>query len=233
MRHALVTETGDHGGMTPIRRALVRLVPLVLGLSVAACGATTGAADLPRPTDPTTAPTAAPAASSAASGAPSIEPDATASAAPTVALDQPWATAELVDVANGETFRIADLAGRTVIIETMAIWCTNCKAQQGHVYEALAELGSDDVEYLLIDVDPNESADALADYREANGFTGTYVVADTDLARALAAEFGDQVLNPPSTPMIVIGSDGRVTLTPYGDQKSPDEVVALAVEHGA
>ena len=154
-------------------------------------------------------------------------------ASPVPVLDRPWALAELVDVETGERFRIADLVGRPIIIETIAIWCTNCKAQQRHVYEALATLGDDAVSYVLIDVEPNETAAALADYRTANGFTGTYAVADAGLARSLADEFGDQVLNPPSTPMVVIGSDGRVTLTPFGQQKSAEEVVALAREHGA
>jgi thiol-disulfide isomerase/thioredoxin len=135
--------------------------------------------------------------------------------------------AELTDVATGRTFRLADLAGTTVIIETMAIWCSNCLAQQRHVYDALVDLAPAHVAYVVIDVDPNETEAALAQYRDRNGFTGTYVVATRDLARALASEFGDQVLNPPSTPMLLIGSDGRVTLTDYGS-KSPERIVELA-----
>ena len=143
-----------------------------------------------------------------------------------------WAQVELTDVATGATFRIADLAGKTVILETMAIWCTKCFAQQGDVYAALEQLDPERVAYVLLDVDPNESADALAEYRRRNGFEGTYAIADRDLSRALAAEFGDQMLNPPSTPMVLIGSDGRITLTPYGP-KSPDDVLRLARDHGA
>jgi hypothetical protein len=114
----------------------------------------------------------------------------------------------------------------------MAIWCTNCLAQQGDAYAALGAFDPARIAYVVIDVDPNESGGALKAYRERNGFTGTYAVASGDLARALAAEFGDQVLNPPSTPMVVIGTDGRVTLTAFG-HKSPDEIAALAREHGA
>jgi thiol-disulfide isomerase/thioredoxin len=227
------------GAMTPIRRAL--MLPAIALLLVACTSGGAGPSGAASPTPDTglasaPAPTAAP-----ASDAPSATdaPDAGSPAAPTPdpttappVLDQAWATTELTDVATGETFRLADLAGRTVILETMAIWCTNCLRQQGHVYEALEQLDPDRVAYVLIDVDPNETPAALAQYRDRNGFTGIYAVADRDLARALAAEFGDQVLNPPSTPMIVIGSDGRVTLTPFG-QKSPDEIVAIAQEHGA
>ena len=143
-----------------------------------------------------------------------------------------WATAPLTDVASGEEFRIADLAGKVVILETMAIWCPSCRAQQGDVQEALARLPPDRVEYVVLDVDPSEDAASLAEYAAANGFKGRYAIAGTDVARALAADFGDQFLNPPSTPMLVIGGDGTVTPTDFG-HKSVDEVVALAEAGGA
>lgn len=158
--------------------------------------------------------------------------DPGAPTAPVVTLTQPWATAELVDVTSGETFRIADLAGRPIIVETMAIWCTSCLVQQETAYEVLAGVAPGAVHFILIDVDPSETAAALAAYRERNGFTGRYVVATTDLARALVAEFGDQVLNPPATPMIVVGTDGTVTLTPFG-KKSEDDLRTLLDRHGA
>jgi hypothetical protein len=147
-------------------------------------------------------------------------------------IDAAWAQAELTDVATGERFRIADLAGRVVILEPMAIWCSKCFAQQGEVYSALEELKPERVAYVLLDVDPNETGPALADYRSRNGFTGTYAIAGLETARALAADFGDQVLNPPSTPMILIGTDGRVTFTEFG-HKSSAVVADLAREHGA
>lgn len=214
---------------------------LLLPIAVLATACSTGASGSASATVATASPP--PMASSAPTAPASVGPGASApaSASPTVAasptagapvLTQAWATAELTDVATGATFRIADLAGRTIILETMAIWCSKCLAQQGDAYEALAELDPERVAYVLIDVDPSETAEALEAYRERNGFTGTYAVATTDVARALAAEFGDAVLSPSSTPMILIGSDGTVTLTDFG-QKSPTEVVALARAHGA
>ena len=114
----------------------------------------------------------------------------------------------------------------------MAIWCSNCRAQQRDVVSALHDLDPDKVVYIVLDVDPNEDASSLAKYRELNGFDGRYAVAEAPVARAMAAEFGDQVLNPPSTPVVFIGMDGRVTLTEFG-HKSPDELIALATAHGA
>jgi hypothetical protein len=100
------------------------------------------------------------------------------------------------------------------------------------VQTALARLPSERVVYVVLDVDPNEDAASLAAYREQHGFQGRYAVASKEVARALAGEFGDQFLNPPSTPMIVIGTDGTVTRTDFG-HKSTDDIVALAEAHGA
>lgn len=147
-------------------------------------------------------------------------------------LTQSWATADLVDVTTGETFRIADLAGKVVLIETMAIWCPTCRTQQANVEAALERLPADLVVYIVLDVDPNEDAASLAAYRDEHGFTGRYAIAGADVARALAADFSDQVLNAPSTPIVIVGTDGTVTRTDFG-LKDPDQIVALAMAHGA
>lgn len=203
----------------------------VVAAFLVACG---GSAVTP-PAAPTDAPVAPPSAVASEPGPSESRDPSPASSAPTASgpvIDAAWARTELTDVATGETFRVADLAGRVVIVETMAIWCTSCLAQQGEVYAALGQLHPERVAYVLLDVDPNETGPALATYRERNGFTGTYAVADLETARALAADFGDQVLNPPSTPMIVIGTDGRITLTDFG-RKPATAVVQLARDHGA
>lgn len=223
--------------MTPIRRLAIAPALTIL-LAACSSGAVTPPDSAPSPaaTAPSTATSTEPAASQPASSGPATDPQTSAPGTPDApavpVLDQPWATAELTDVATGESFRIADHAGQTVILETMAIWCSNCLRQQGRIDEALAALDPAKVVYVVIDVDPNETGASLAKYREKHQFDGRYAVADRDLARALAAEFGDQVLNPPSTPVVFIGSDGRVTLTDYGP-KSVDDIVALAKEHGA
>jgi thiol-disulfide isomerase/thioredoxin len=157
---------------------------------------------------------------------------ATAEPTPQAVLDQAWATAELVDVATGDRFTIAELvaAGRPVVLETMAIWCSNCLAQQRRIEEALERTEPGSVAYVVLTVDPAEDAAKLARYRDQNGFDGIYAVADRGTSRALAAEFGDQVLNPPATPVVLISPSGRVTLTAYGP-KSVDEIASLVEEH--
>lgn len=149
-------------------------------------------------------------------------------------LTQAWATRTLTDVETGTTFRIADLvaSGRVVFIETMAIWCTKCRAQQADALTALASLDRSRVVWVTIDVELSESAQALVEYEDHFGFDFEYVLADADLARELAADFGDGVLAPPSTPIIVVGTDGTVTLTEFG-HKSVERILELAAAHGA
>jgi thiol-disulfide isomerase/thioredoxin len=213
------------------------LIPAVLGLVVAACsaapaGAPSGsvgsqpASEAPASSSPGAATSSPGVATPPASDAPAASPSTA------VELTQAWAVAPLTDVATGERFRIADLAGSVVIVEPMAIWCSNCRAQQGDVQAALALLPPDRVVYVVLDVVPNEDAASLAAYQAANGFAGRYAIAGEDVARALAADFGDQFLNPPNTPMLIIGTDGTVTQTEYG-HKGVDELVALAEAHGA
>jgi hypothetical protein len=114
----------------------------------------------------------------------------------------------------------------------MAIWCTNCLNQQRRIEEALDRVDRSSVAYVVLTVDPSEDAAKLARYRDQHGFEGIYAVADVATSRALAADFGDQVLNPPSTPLLLISPSGTVTLTDYGP-KSADQVVSLIEDHRA
>jgi thiol-disulfide isomerase/thioredoxin len=214
--------------------ALPHTFAIVVALAAAACtGAASPAPSAASPTARVSAmPTHGPVASPdlIASG----EPMASGSPAAASTLTQAWATAELTDVRTGEAFRIADLAaaGKVVFIETMAIWCTNCRSQQGDVVSALEGLDAASVQWIGVDVDRGESPSALAAYSRQYGFDWPYVVASDDLSRALAADFGDQVLNPPSTPIVVVAPDGRVFLTEFG-HKSVDRIRELAAAYGA
>jgi len=109
----------------------------------------------------------------------------------------------------------------------MAIWCSSCRRLQGEAKVALARLDREQVLYLSLDVDPSEDTAQLARYADQLGFDWLFAVAPTSLALALAEQFGDQVLNPPSTPLILIRPDGSVELIGFG-HRSADELVAIA-----
>jgi thiol-disulfide isomerase/thioredoxin len=209
---------------------------LVISLVLTAC---TGAVDpaRPDPSDPGSPP-ASPTATEASPGlsqspATSAAPTSSSSARAGVLVDAPWATATLIDVTTGEPFRIADpvASGKVVFLETMAIWCSNCLAQQREATVAFEGLDPERVEWVAVDVESSETAESLARYRTQNGFPFTYAIADAEFARALVADFGEIVLSPPSVNIIVIGTDGRITQL-HG-HKSAEELRRLAAEHGA
>ncbi len=215
---------------------------LVGAMALAACGGSTGATSAPAASDhdaasmaPEPAETPASATASPASSA-QATPDAPATAEPAMSpamnaaaaalAGKDWATATLTDVDTGEEFTIADLAGKPVFVETMAIWCSNCRAQQGRFTEALGRLPAGAAEYVVLTIDPSETAEDLARYKADRGFAGRYVVAGKAMSKALQAEFGTNALNPPSVPLVFISPSGEVTFSTGSE--SVDEIVAKA-----
>lgn len=136
--------------------------------------------------------------------------------------DDTWRRAELVDVRTGEAFTVDALAGKLVVVEPMAIWCTTCAAQQAEVADALEALATDDLVFVSLDVDPNERAADLAEYADRAGFEWRFAVASREVARSLATTFGDQVLSPPSTPIIVVAPNGEVVDQGFGIKRSSE-----------
>ena len=151
-------------------------------------------------------------------------------AEPAKPANDAWRTTALVDTRSGETFTIDELKGKLVVIEPMAIWCSNCRIQQGEAAVALDRLDDPAIVYVSVDVDPNERAGDLAAYADGSGFDWAFVVATKEVARSLAATFGDQILSPPSTPLIVVGPDGEVVDQHFGI-RSADDLVELFSQH--
>ena len=209
------------------------VVAIFLGMLVVACSTSTNPPATPDApgASPTGAPTETPPdqTTDAPAGTPTaIPPDATdAAPEPTPDANPPlWRTAVLREVVTGTDFRIDDLRGQVVVIETMAIWCTSCRAQQREARTALASFDSSNVFYLSLDVDPNEREDELATYSAQQEFDWHFAVASPEVSRSLAEQFGDRVLSPPSVPIIVIGPDGSLVTNHFG-HLSADELAGL------
>ena len=216
--------------MADLPRALgVAAIALVL----AACATAPAASSAGVPTEAPATVLASPASTTrpAASPEPSAPGTPVASADAPVELTQAWATASLTDVSTGETFRIADHAGAVIIVETMAIWCSNCRAQQHEVQAALARLPADRVVYVVVDVDPNEDAASLAEYRVDNGFEGRM----PSRGRPRAGPRG-RLRRPVPQPALHADADRGDGWDGDADRvraQECDELVALAKAHGA
>jgi peroxiredoxin len=139
-----------------------------------------------------------------------------------------WFGASLTNAATGENFMIQDYKGKVVLVETMAMWCPTCLAQQKQVKTLHEQLGQrDDFVSVGINIDLNENIADLKDYTAKNGFDWTYSVATADVAREIGNLYGQQFLNPPSAPMFIIDRHGEVHLLPFGVKSAADLQKAL------
>lgn len=149
--------------------------------------------------------------------------DMTASVEPQTGSLPNWYNSELTNVNSGSSFRVADLQGKVVLVETMAIWCSNCLRQQKEV-KRLHQILADRTDFvsLGIDIDPNENVAQLTDYVRKNGFDWLYIVATGELVDEISSLYGSQYLNPPSTPMLIIDKLGEAHLLPFGIKSAED-----------
>jgi hypothetical protein len=131
----------------------------------------------------------------------------------------------LTDVRTGEHFTLADLAPQgPILVEPMAVWCTNCRAQMHEVTRA-----HDAAHFVSVslDVDLSETAQDLAAYADREGWNWRFAMADPDLYRLLQKNFGDAATYPPATPLIVIERDGTVRALDFGaGTRSPEQLLS-------
>ncbi|MBE2222547.1 MAG: redoxin domain-containing protein [Anaerolineae bacterium] len=121
-----------------------------------------------------------------------------------------WQTIALTNAATGETFTLADFAGKTVFVEPMATWCTNCRSQLTNVREARSQFG-DEVVFVGLSLETNISDEELAAYQSNEGFDWTFAVMSPELLQSLADTFGRSITSAPSTPHFIIRPDGSYT----------------------
>jgi cytochrome oxidase Cu insertion factor (SCO1/SenC/PrrC family) len=145
-------------------------------------------------------------------------------ATPAAMLDAAaWFGATLANASTGKTFSINDYKGKVVLVETMAVWCTNCKQQQDNIKAFHTQLGmQSDLVTVSLDIDPNENLDTLKAYVNKTGFDWLYAVPSADVSREIAKLYGDQFLNPPSTPMLIIDRKGIAHPLPFGIKTADD-----------
>ena len=196
------------------------LVPLALSFALVACA--TIESPQPAGSQAASLPMSPPPASHEppASDASADEPSPSASV-----LADALLTTALTDVRSGETFTLGELAADgPILLEPMAVWCTNCRAQQHEVKRAH---DSSDFQSVSLDVDLSETPDALAEYADREGFDWRFAMADASLYRLLQERFGTAATNPPSTPLIVIEADGRVRPLEFGrGTRSAEQLLA-------
>ena len=136
-----------------------------------------------------------------------------------------WQNIELTDARTGETFTLASFSGKTVFVEPMATWCTNCRQQLGNVRQARTQFG-DDVVFIGLSLETNLASADLAQYQGDQGFDWTFAVMTPEMLQSLADTFGRSITSAPNTPHFIIRADGSYTNLVTGID-SVDQLVAL------
>lgn len=76
--------------------------------------------------------------------------------------------------------------------------------------EVLPQVNAENVVFVTLDVDTNNSAASFAQYADDNGFPWIFAVATPEMMLELAAQFGTSVTIPPTEPQWLIRPDGSV-----------------------
>ena len=143
-----------------------------------------------------------------------------------------WQTLALTNARTGESFTLADFAGKTVFVEPMATWCTNCRRQLSNVRDARSQLAADDVVFVGLSVETAIADATLASYANDAGFDWLFAVVTPELLREMAGEFGQTIANPPATPHFIIRADGTTTELVTGIEPTGQIVAQIEAARG-
>jgi hypothetical protein len=152
--------------------------------------------------------------------------------APTTTQQRPeWLDIPVTDARTKTPLRLADFAGKTVVVESMAIGCVPCYVQQLASKQALAQLSDDQVVYVSLNMLPGTSAAQLRQYADENQFSWIFATDTEQISPALKQHFGIHILNVDAVPMFFISPRGKVSALHTGGIVA-DDLVRLILAQG-
>jgi thiol-disulfide isomerase/thioredoxin len=140
-----------------------------------------------------------------------------------------WMEIELTDVATGETFKISDFKGKPILLESFAVWCPTCLAQQKEV-KKVKQTEGENIIHISLDTDPNEDEGKVREHIEINEFDWYFAVSPVELTQALIDEFGLSFVSAPRAPVVLICEEQSTRFLRSG-VKSAEELIS-EVEEG-
>lgn len=136
---------------------------------------------------------------------------------------QNWQDIELRGIATDQPFRISDFKDKVIVIETMVMWCEACVRQQEEIARVRSSLG-EQVVFITIDIDTNESESIIEQHMDRHGFDWIYVLASSELNYQLQSGLGTAILSPPMSPIVIIDKGQGIHLLGRG-HKSAEELI--------
>ncbi len=209
---------------------------LALALLIAACSPAASSVPTSSPAQPVvpTSQPAQPTPTPETMPTAAVQPTAVTQSDQAAAYNGPaWTALPLVDSATGETFTFASFAGKTVFVEPMATWCTNCRRQLPNAEAARSQLDPDQYVFVGLSVAENVDNATLAQYAADNGWNFIFASATEALTQGLVDQFGRTVITPPSTPHFVIKPDGTLSEIFTGSITADDLVAKLTSFSGS
>jgi len=149
--------------------------------------------------------------------------------APSPANAPTWMEIELTDVAKGETFKISDFEGKPILLESFAVWCPTCLAQQKEM-KKVQQIEGENIIHISLDTDPNEDEAKVREHIERNELDWYFAVSPVELTQALIDEFGLNVVSAPRAPVVLICEDQSTRFLRSG-VKTAEELIS-EVEEG-
>jgi thiol-disulfide isomerase/thioredoxin len=140
-----------------------------------------------------------------------------------------WMEIELTDVATGETFKISDFKGKPILLESFAVWCPTCLAQQKEV-KKVKQTEGENIIHISLDTDPNEDERKVREHIEINELDWYFAVSPVELTQALIDEFGLSFVSAPRAPVVLICEEQSTRFLRSG-VKSAEELIS-EVEEG-
>jgi thiol-disulfide isomerase/thioredoxin len=135
-----------------------------------------------------------------------------------------WMKIELTDIATGQTFTIGDFGGKPILLESFAVWCPTCLAQQNQMKNLLESEG-EDIIHISLDTDPNEDEDIVRDHIARHNLNWYFAVAPAEFTNALIDQFGLDVVSAPRAPVVLICEDQSTRFLRSG-VKSAEELAS-------
>lgn len=112
-----------------------------------------------------------------------------------------------IQTTDGRTIRLADYAGKVVVLDLWATWCAPCREEIPHLVDISREYGERGVQVIGIGVDPRENAQMLDSF--ARQFNVNYPIGlpEPIIGPAMTRERGGVI---PQT--YIITRDGRILM---------------------